>query len=196
MKIKKIEALVKKEGRIVVSPGAFCQWLQFREACYPLNGLPLMAKVSFFKMFDIAADKWAKYYFNELPLPQDLSFDDVLREEQVLDRGVIKVVYRGRTLEPLVTSQGLVFIDTRYLAPFSDDENYELYERTASSGLPYIAVKSGMELVGVIVPHEVVDDDFIKTLETMLNLSRVALENRQGNAAGDEEQLTMEEAGK
>lgn len=193
MKIKKIEAIVNKERRIVVSPGAFCQWLQFREACYPLYGLPQMAKISFFKMFDIPADKWEKYYFNELPLPQGVSFEDVLRDEQVLNRGTIRVVLRGRTLEPLITSQGLVFIDTRYLAPFSDDDNYELYERTAADGSPYIAVKSGMELAGVILPHDVVDEEFIKTLEDLLELSRVAFENQQKRCADADEQIGLEE---
>lgn len=196
MKIKKVAAVVSKERRIVVSDGAYCQWLQFRGAFYPLYGLPPMAKVSFFKMFDIPADKWEKYYYNEIPLPDGISFEDVCKEEQVLDRERLRVVLNGRTLEPLVTSQGIIFFDVRYLAPFADDDNYELYERTATDGSPYIAVKSGMELAGVILPYDVVDEDFVKTLEDLLELSRVALENRQGNAAGDEEQLTMEEAGK
>ena len=196
MKIKKVAAVVSKERRIVVSDGAYCQWLQFRGAFYPLYGLPPLAKVSFFKMFDIPADKWEKYYYNEIPLPDGVSFEDVCKEEQVLDRGRLRIVLGGRTLEPLVTSQGLIFFDVRYLAPFADDDNYELYERTATDGSPYIAVKSGMELAGVILPYDVVDEDFVKTLEDLLELSRVALENRQGNAAGDEEQLTIEEAGK
>ena len=193
MKIKKIAAIVNKERRIVVSDGAYCQWLQFRGACYPLHGLPPMAKISFFKMFDIPADKWEKYYFNELELPQDISFEDVLREEQVLDRGKIHIAIRGRVLEPLVTSQGLVFIDVRYLAPFSDDDNYELYERTAADGSPYIAVKSGMELMGVILPHDVVDEEFIKILEDLLELSRVALENQQKRCVDTDEQIRLEE---
>lgn len=197
MKIKKIEAIVNKERRIVVSGGAYCQWLQFREACYPLYGLPPLAKISFFKMFDIPADKWEKYYYNELPLPENVSFDEVCKEEQVLDRGRLHIMLGGRTLEPLVTSQGLIFFDVRYLAPFADDDNYELYERTAADGSPYIAVKSGMELAGIILPHDVVDEDFIKTLEDLLELSRVALENQQKRcAAADEGQMTMEEAGK
>ena len=197
MKIKKVAAVVSKERRIVVSDGAYCQWLQFRGAFYPLYGLPPLAKVSFFKMFDIPADKWEKYYYNEIPLPDGISFEDVCKEEQVLDRGRLRVVLSGRTLEPLVTSQGLIFIDVRYLAPFADDDNYELYERTATDGSPYIAVKSGMELAGVILPYEVVDEDFIETLTNLLDLSRVALENQQKRCAdAGEEQMTMEEAGK
>lgn len=196
MKIKKVEAVVKKERRIVVSDGAYCQWMQFRGAFYPLYGLPAMAKVSFFKMFDIPADKWEKYYYNEIPLPDGISFEDICKEEQVLDRGRLRVVLGGRTLEPLVTSQGLIFFDVRYLAPFADDDNYELYERTAADGSPYIAVKSGMELAGVILPHDVVDEEFIKTLEDLLELSRVALENQQKRSTDADEQISMEEAGK
>ena len=192
MKIKKIEATVKKERRLVVSDGAYCQWLQFQGAFYPLYGLPPMAKVSFFKMFDIGPDQWEKYYFNEMPLPQNISFEDVLKQEQVLDRGLIRVVLGGRTLEPLVTSQGLVFIDTRYLAPFSDDDGCELYERTATDGSPYIAVQSGMELMGVILPHDVVNKEFIKTLEDLLALSRVALENKLSREQAADEQVEFE----
>ena len=76
MKIKKVAAVVSKERRIVVSDVAYCQWLQFRGAFYPLYGLPPLAKVSFFKMFDIPADKWEKYYYNEIPLPDGESLPE------------------------------------------------------------------------------------------------------------------------
>ena len=194
MKIKKIEAFVNKERRIIVADGEDCQWILFSKACYPLYGLPRMTNLAFFAMFDITQDKWAKYYFNEVSLPENVSFEDVVPDEHVLDRGAIRIGLGGHTLEPLVTSQGLIFFDVRYLAPFADDDNYELYERTATDGSPYIAVKRGMELTGVILPHEVVDEDFIETLTNLLDLSRVALENQQKRCAdAGEEQMTMEE---
>lgn len=87
---------------------------------------------------------------------------------------------QGRTLEPLKTSQGIAFINTRYLKPFSDiDAGYELYERTTAQGKPYIAVKSGFMLLGIISPYDLVNEIFINNLDEILKLSRIALFNKQ-----------------
>ena len=84
-------------------------------------------------MFDITEEKRDKFYFEERPLPPHINFEDGDDNEQLLERGAIAFYAQGRTLEPLKTSQGIAFINTRYLKPFSDiDAGYELYERTTA----------------------------------------------------------------
>ena len=180
MKLKQIEAILKAEKTIIVSETPACQWLGNGAAFYPVYNLPKLTQNNIFTMFDVAEDKRDKFYFEERVLPSYLNFEDNDEHEQILDRGAIAFYAHGRTLEPLKTSQGIAFINARYLKPFADSAaGYELYERTYKLGRPYIAVKSGFMLLGVISPYDLVNESFIDTLETILNLSRVALSNKQ-----------------
>ena len=132
-----------------------------------------------YTMFDITEEKRDKFYFEERPLPPHINFEDGDDSEQLLERGAITFYAQGRTLEPLKTSQGIAFINTRYLKPFSDiDAGYELYERTTAQGKPYIAVKSGFMLLGIISPYDLVNETFINNLDEILKLSRIALFNK------------------
>ena len=49
-----------------------------------------------------------------------------------------------------------------------------------------------MELMGVILPQDVVNKEFIKTLEDLLALSRVALENKLSREQAADEQVEFE----
>lgn len=180
MKLKQIEAILKAEKTIIVSETSACQWLGNGSAFYPVYNLPKLTKDNIFTMFDITEEKRDKFYFEERPLPPHINFEDGDDSEQLLERGAIAFYAQGRTLEPLKTSQGIAFINTRYLKPFSDiDAGYELYERTTAQEKPYIAVKSGFMLLGIISPYDLVNETFINNLDEILKLSRIALFNKQ-----------------
>lgn len=180
MKLKQIEAILKAEKTIIVSETPACQWLGNGAAFYPVYNLPKLTQDNIFTMFDIAEDKRDKFYFEERELPSFINFEDGDESEEMLDRGSIAFYAQGRTLEPLKTSQGIAFINTRYLKPFTDSQaGYELYERTDKLGRPYIVVKSGFVLLGVISPYDLVNENFVQTLEEILNLSKVTLFNKQ-----------------
>lgn len=179
MKLKQIEAILKSEKTIIVSETSSCQWLGNGEVFYPVYNLPKLTKENIFTMFDISEDKQEKFYFEERKLPQGINFEDCETNEQILDRGALSIRIQGRTLEPLKISQGIAFINTRYLKPFSDSTmGYELYERTDSFGRPYIVVKSGFVLLGVLFPYDLVNEEFLETLKTLLSLSQITLSNK------------------
>lgn len=82
----------------------------------------------------------------------------------MLERSKISICLNGIELEPLKTSQGIKYINTRYLEPFADIETgYEIYERTREDGMLYFAIKSGLILCGVVLPS-FGDEKFIKEL--------------------------------
>lgn len=193
MKLKQIEAILKAEKTIIVSETPTCQWLGNGIAFYPVYNLPKLTQDNIFTMFDISEDKRDKFYFEERELPSHLNFEEGDADEQILDRGTIAFCAQGRTLEPLKTSQGIAFINKRYLKPFSDAmSGYELYERTDTFGKPYIAVKSGFMLLGVISPHDIVNEVFVETLETILSLSRITLFNKKEKDRYDSDNEQME----
>lgn len=196
MKLKQIEAILKAEKTIIVSETPACQWLGNGAAFYPVYNLPKLTQDNIFTMFDIAEDKRDKFYFEERELPSFINFEDGDESEEMLDRGSIAFYAQGRTLEPLKTSQGIAFINTRYLKPFTDSQaGYELYERTDKLGRPYIVVKSGFVLLGVISPYDLVNEGFVQTLEEILNLSKVTLFNKQekSQAADGYKQIALGE---
>lgn len=180
MKIKQIEAILKTQKTIIVSETKECQWLSNGEACYPVYNLPKLTRENIFTMFDINESKWDKFYFKEQELPSHINFSDEDEAELMVEQSKIEFNVSGRTLVLLKTSQGMVFINARYLRPFSDlVDGFELYERTSKAGTPYIAVKSGFVLLGVILPYDLINEKFIVELEDILNFSKMSLFNKQ-----------------
>lgn len=158
MKIQKIQQLCKAAKRILIINGTSdVQWISDGYCIYPLFNLPRLSRENVFAMFDIPADKQSKIFFDERDtLPENLNFDDTVRAENVVVREPYSIYAYGRCLTPIKCSQGAVLIDTKYLAPFAEDVT--LYERTKSDGAPYIAVKEGMLLAGIIIPYDVRED--------------------------------------
>ena len=79
--------------------------------------------------------------------------------------------------------------------PFADaDGGYELYERIDAFGRVYIAVKSGFLLLGIISPYDLINEEFVNTLKSLLDLSRVALSNKAHQAIiENSKQLTLDD---
>lgn len=190
MKIKAVETILKTAKTLIVYRGGSSgQWLSDGSAIYPIHNLPELTDKHLFAMFDIPEDKQSKYMFKEKPLPSSVDFGDINKNEKLIQRGRITFCVLGRELEPLKTSHGTIFINTKYLKPFSGEElGYELYERRSASGDIYIVAKSGMLLIGVIMPFAINGEKFIDELEEITLGCRRAPENDvAGNA-----QLTME----
>lgn len=109
MKIKQIESILKAEKTIIVSETSACQWLGNGAAFYPVYNLPKLTKENIFTLFDVPEDKRDKFYFEERSLPEFINFRDDDSEEKMLERDMFSIYIQGRTLEPLKTSQGVVF---------------------------------------------------------------------------------------
>lgn len=195
MKIKQIESILKSKKTIIILNTPSCQWLGDGSAFYPVYNLPKLTQENIFTIFDVPEDKRDKFSFQELDAPTHINLDDDDENEQMLDRSkFVDICAGGRRLEALVTSDGISFIDTRYLKPFADiDDGCELYERIDKSGKPYIAAKTGFVIVGIIKPYDLINDKFINILESMLTLSRAALFNKEKRTPpeDDPDQITM-----
>lgn len=173
MKIKQVEQILKSDKTLIIYEGPNCQWLGCRGAIYPAYNLPRLDETSLFAMLDILADDRSKYYFKEYGEPGSVSLDDVNIDEKPIERNMFQLYKNGCMLEPLKTSQGIVFINCKYLRPFANEVGgIELYERKTSSDTPYIAVKSGFMLAGIIFPHKAIDDIFIQQCEQLYQLSK------------------------
>lgn len=172
MKIKQVENILKGTKYITLYNDENCQWVSDGNAVYPLYNMPWLDQESLFTMLDVPSDSRNKYTFRCFKLSTvSLNFADVVPGEKVLDRNMMTLNVKGRTIEPLKTSNGIIFLDIKYLKPFADEQSVELYERGTENGVTYIAVKSGLMLLGIIMPFDPLDDTFVEQLAELTNLS-------------------------
>lgn len=183
MKIKAIVSICKKAKAFRLFDNCEengLQWLGDGNAVYPLLKMPPLNEKNLFAVFDIPEKQQNKMYVTNDALPENIDFRDAVECENILTPGEMDIGYAGRVLRPLHTSQGLTFIDTKYLDPLTDYEDMlELYERTDRSGNLYIAVKSGFMLVAVILPFYAIKERFITQLRTFTRDCETAYEIQQ-----------------
>ena len=176
MKIKQVESLLKQTKYIAIydddNRETGCQWVSNGRAYYPLRNMPWLDAETCFTMLDVPADKRDKYIFQHLDeRPTLFDFSDNIPGEKPFDRDLLMLSMDGNEIEPLKTSSGVVFLDTQYLKPFADEQSVELYERESERVGTYIAVKSGLLLLGLIIPAPILNETFVEMLSDLLNLS-------------------------
>ena len=183
MKISTIQQICKGAKRIELfsAPSSSVQWISDGGAFYPLYNLPEMREENVFALFDIPEKKQDKIRFEyKSQLPSAICFGDAAEAENVLELGYISICARGRALRPLKTSHGMIYINEKYLKPFADAENgVQLYERYTPGGEVYIAVKEGFLLTGIILPYDIVTEDFVEALKVIYELSALSAENKR-----------------
>ena len=145
------------------------QWVSEGHAIYPLHGHPGMTANMLPRVFDVPEKDLGKYYIRhntERPAPYDYS--DVALNETQLRPEQITIKRGDMIMRPARTSKGLMFYDPEYLKPLRDvQDSMGIYERRATDGTMYFAVKSGMLLQALILP---LAPDYGKLLEELLGL--------------------------
>lgn len=143
MKIKSIAAICKKNKNIAIferysdDGDILTQYIGDGSAVYPVVGLPQLDKESLLTIFDVPEKDRDNYFVKTLGIPAGISFEDTDATERHVEREGISIIYSGRTLKPIRTTRGLVFIESRYLSPAADVlDVLELYERRRSRALP------------------------------------------------------------
>lgn len=191
MKIKAVEAILKGGKTFRIYQNDRCQWLGNGIAFYPLDDFPELTPDNIFSVFDIPQDKREKFRCEYDTFPVGLNLSDVDENETLLERDIFDVIYYDRLLVPLKTPTGLIFVQKSLLKPFGKDDEYELYLREMPGGTPYVAVKRGWDVYGIIAPVLIKDDKFIKQAEELLIYAKLRLENYEkaiGKECADNEQ--------
>lgn len=183
MKVKKIIDICKKDKRLILLEGEEFQWVSDGGAVYPLINLPRFDVDGICATYDINDKQKDKMFFqHEDELPKEYVFDDVCKNEIEIEFSSLKISISGKELIPFDTSQGIAFIDGKYLDPLWCDDMLGFYERTTKSGQIYFVVKTGMILQALINPYDVVNKDFVTDIETLAAKCRIALENKNQEA--------------
>jgi len=206
MKLKTLAAKCKRDGvfRLYDRRGEdgniYEQWLGTGAAAYPLHGLPLLDEshiIALFELTEKQLEKISIYHHDELP--PAISIEDACPGEKLLDREEMTLAYGKYIVRPIMTSDGLELIDNEHMAVLADvADNLELYERRMESGQIYFAAKMGLLLVGVIMPLNLIEEEFVEAVETIARNARTAFINkgeRKAQREADSGQMTLDEGG-
>ena len=182
MKVKKAVDICKKRSCLTLYDSTDGQWLSDGGAVYPLFDLPEFSEETICLAYDINAKKAATMVIARHPnLPEHIDFSDAALGEAQVVEGPMDINYKGKWLKPIITSQGIEFINGEYLKPLADvsDEGLLFYERISKSGHKYFAVKQGLLIVAIILPMSIIDESFVKEINTFASLCEISLFNKK-----------------
>lgn len=186
MKIKSIAAICKKSKRVVlyskrnIEGDIVQQYISDGSAVCPVSGLPALDEESILTIFDIPEKQREDWLVKDADIPDGINFEDMDNCEQIIERAGLSIVYAGKTLKPLQTRHGLIFMESRYLAPISDVlDVMELYERATPGGEPYIVAKAGFLLQAVIMPNDIITDQFVHGVQELARQCAAALAEKE-----------------
>lgn len=179
-------------GRVL--PAEYCFFTGDGSAVYPVVGLPQLDKESLLTIFDVPEKDRDNYFVKTLGVPAGISFEDTDETERHVEREGISIIYSGRTLKPIRTTRGLVFIESRYLSPVADVlDVLELYERRTAEGAPYIVAKAGFLLQAVIMPYDVINQQFVESLQDLTRECEFSLSEKERREREARDRFTFTE---
>lgn len=200
MKIKSIAAICKKNKNIAIferysdDGDILTQYIGDGSAVYPVVGLPQLDKESLLTIFDVPEKDRDNYFVKTLGVPVGISFEDTDETERHVEREGISIIYSGRTLKPIRTTRGLIFIESRYLSPVADVlDVLELYERRTAEGAPYIVAKAGFLLQAVIMPYDVINQQFVESLQSLTRECEFSLSEKERREREARDRFTFTE---
>lgn len=178
MKLKKLEQQIKRRKEVCITEAGDGLWLGTERAMYAAYNIEPMSFDQLMTMFDVPEDKRESYSEIESGLLYYAEVVDTDPKETPLQKGSVQIVWCGKPLLPLlVENQEIYYIDPRYLDPVADAEDITLCRRIGTDGRTYIAIKSGMLLIGLIEPENIVDEMLLQHLKTLYDLSASAFKN-------------------
>ena len=149
---------------------------------------------SLLTIFDVPEKDRDNYFVKTLGVPAGISFEDTDETERHVEREGISIIYSGRTLKPIRTTRGLVFIESRYLSPVADVlDVLELYERRTAEGTPYIVAKAGFLLQAVIMPYDVINQQFVESLQDLTRECEFSLSEKERREREARDRFTFTE---
>lgn len=181
MKIKNIEKVLKRTRTVVIMRDSESKilWLSDEKVYMPLFNFSNLTWEQVASLLNISEDEIKKWSFYEEPLPENICFDEYMppdsNNEELLERSRVLIQYGGFTVEPFSTSRGVIFLNTEDIIPFEkEDKNIQLFARFNEEGLPYVVVKAGMFLKGIILNNTTV---VTRELSNLLAYTAQAIKN-------------------
>lgn len=181
MKLKSIAAICRRAKGIVLcnrqeSGGAVSQYIGTGASLYCITGLPELDEESVLTLFDVPAKQRDDWTVMQTGVPSGIDLRDTVLGERRVERGDVSLKWAGRSLLPIYTRNGIVFIESGLLAPMTDTMDVlDLYEREGPGGKPYLVAKTGFLLQAVMMPVDIITPQLVRTLQNLAKLCEKSL---------------------
>lgn len=153
MKISKISPICKRAKRILLlDTGNGEQWVGDGTASYPLLNMPELDEDTIFPALSFSEDDRDRIQIRHERMPSWFDVSDESISETDLGNALLTFDYTGEMLEAYDGGyKNIVFVPSRYIKPVRDCyDNVTLHFRTGK--VNYVAVKTGLMLMAIIVP--------------------------------------------
>lgn len=186
MKIKDVATICKKNKVAILFESrredTVEQCVSDGGAVYKLFGLPYLDASNLLTIFDVPEKNRPKWTVLNRALPAEINMTDFCENEFPIDErdAYPQIVHAERVLKPLRISDGIMFIQTKYLKPVSDEQDFQrFFERKTASGISYIVVKTGLIVQAAIMPMSMPKGNFADSLEGLADQIRLAAEREK-----------------
>lgn len=159
MKIKAVGTICNTARCICCFEEKETQWIGDGIAEYSLHGVPILKDSELLRILDVTdrdAEKFNIQHSSKVTDRFDLS--DSITDEDILTESDIVLSINGEQILPLKGTAGVLFIKAKYLKPYQGSD-VRLFERTDRCGFPYIAIKEGLLMSGLVIPYQISDED-------------------------------------
>lgn len=182
MKIKKVIGICKKNRVFNIFQNEVGeQWLSDGCAFYQVLDLPPLNADWICNLYDINDNQRDKMQINVFYQKPPIDVEDKCENESETEIWKLRIGRDDTILMPISTELGLMFLDTKYLTPFSDmpRNNMTLTLRKSRAGVPYFAVKFGLFAYGFIAAYDIKDEDFTEELKNLYAGWLMLLNNKE-----------------
>ncbi|MCM1439675.1 MAG: hypothetical protein NC131_10840 [Roseburia sp.] len=188
MKLKKVVSLCLQQGQVnllnqVDKDGVVTQWMGDGGAFYPLNGVPFLDEGTLCTVFDVPEKKQEKILIQCMDFPAGLDVADYTAGDRGVETLGVSIGYGGTTLLPMKimgAGAGIVYIQKKYLAPLEDTADVlQFCVRTDTTGRRYVAVHAGLLIAAIIFPYDLLNEDFVATMSSIVDLTDRELEAKK-----------------
>lgn len=152
MDLRKVIKICKAKQRYyVLSEGESQQWLGDDVAYYALSNHARLTPQYLTAEAGLSPNDAAVADFRSLKIPECIDVSDNTYSDEMVTLSEIEIIYTdGVTYRPVFTGRGLRLINSKYLAPFKNDE-ITLFQRFTDEGKMYYVVSLGMFVTAVIM---------------------------------------------
>lgn len=180
MKIKKLISLCKhnKFISLMYDRERDQQWLSDGHGIFLLDVMPVIDTQCLCMMYDIDDKQQEKIAMYDKELPEYLILKDTTEDETEAEMLGLSINLNGGTLVPIMTEEGILYIDRKYFEPLTDNQEntWRFTLRHDSMNRPLIIVKLGLFVIAAVYTFKV-PEMFIEKLETLYKQTALAIEN-------------------
>ena len=175
----KIIKLCKKAGSFTLhyDSSRQIQWLSNGFAIYPLQGCPIFDEENFFTTFDIDV---SSSLLTILPdLPKGFDFNDGNNLEVEVTRLGLTILDESTDIVAFKTEYGIELFERSCFSPFGDYSKNDLQYFIRHAGkTPYLVVKNGFMLIGIILPKKIIDKQLVDDVKNFAKQLEVTFYNK------------------